>query len=373
LDAFMATMVAQPVGMDVAEVEELARVHYGLSTRAARLTGERDENFKLSAADGAQYVLKIANASEDPAISDLPTAALLHIEQVDPTLPCPRVIRTRAGDAQCWYEDRRSGHRRAARLLTYLSGKTLRSATGSRAQRVACGRMAARLGLALRDFTHPAARRPLIWDLRHVGKTLQLLRELPDLVEREAIAALIERIDMLLAIRFQRLRQQPIHNDLNDLNVLVDPADEAVVTGVIDFGDLVHTALVADVAILATDLAVRSAGDARSTGAHGHLDSRTTGAAEEVHDAVGARPAGGSLRDSITDVVMAYHETTPLSPAELVLLNPLIAGRILTSIVITAWHRRRNPGGAHYSDLEPAVIRSWVQLATELLATDMPL
>ena len=341
LDAFMATMVAQAVGVEPAEAEKLARVHYGLSTQAARLTGERDENFKLTAADGTHYVLKIASPSEDPAVSDLPLAALLHIERVDPTFPCPRVIRTRDGETQCWYEDPASGKRRAARLLTYVSGKTLRSATGSRAQRIACGRMAARLGLALRDFTHPAARRPLIWDLRYVGKTLKLLGELPDLVEREAIGALIERIEMLLVIRFQRLRQQAIHNDLNDLNVLVDPADEAVVAGVIDFGDLVHTALVGDVAILAADLVVRS--------------------------------AAGALRDAVADVVMAYHEITPLLPAELVLLNPLIAGRILTDVVVASWHRRRNPDGTHYSDLEPAVIRSRVQVAAELLATDMPL
>jgi hypothetical protein len=58
---------------------------------------------------------------------------------------------------------------------------------------------------------------------------------------------------------------------------------------------------------------------------------------------------------------------------ELVLLNPLIAGRILAEILIASWHRRRNPAGTHYSDLDPAVIRARVQLAGELLATDMPL
>ena len=372
LDAFMATMVAQPVGVEVAEAEELARVHYGLNARAVRLSGERDENFKLSDAAGGQYVLKIANAAEDPAVSDLPIAALLHIERVDPKFPCPRVIRTRDGDTQCWHEDRASGKRRAARLLTYVSGKTLRSATGSRAQRVACGRMAARLGLALRDFTHPAARRPLIWDLRHIGKTLKLLGEVPDLPEREAIGALLERIEMLLVIRFQRLRQQAIHNDLNDLNVLVDPADEAVIAGVIDFGDLVHTALVGDVAILATDLVVRGAG--ASSGAGGSRSAGAAGGGVPGARADGdAGGAGSSLRDSIADVVMAYHEITPLLPAELVLLNPLIAARILTCVVVGAWHRRRNPTGTHYSDMDPAVVRSRVQMAAELLATDMPL
>jgi hydroxylysine kinase len=338
LDAFMATMVASPIAVSVPDAEKLARDRYGLDVTATRLTGERDENFRLACVDGTQYVLKVASAAEEPAVTDLPTAALLHVERVDPDLPCPRVVRNLEGGTQSQYQDG-MGRQRAVRVLTYLPGKTLRSAVRSRAQRVASGRMAARLGLALRDFTHPAARRSLIWDLRNVGKTLALLHELPDLAEKDAIGVLIERIEMLITIRFQRLRQQVVHNDLNDLNLLVDPADEAVVAGVIDFGDLVHTALIADVAIVAAD---------------------------QITDASAAR-------DSIADIVMAYHEVTPLLPPELVLLNPLIAGRILSDILIASWHRHRNPFGTHYSDPDPAFVRARVQLATDLLSTEMPL
>jgi hydroxylysine kinase len=338
LGAFMATMVASSVAVSVEDAEKLARERYGLTATVTRLTGERDENFKLSCADGAQYVLKIASAAEEPAVTDLPTAALLHLERTDPDLPCPRVIRNLEGATQFRHEDG-EGRQRTVRMLTYLPGKTLRSSVRSRAQRVACGRIAARLGLALRDFTHPAARRPLIWDLRNVGKTLALLEEVPTLPEKDAITGLLERVDMLTAIRFQRLRHQVIHNDLNDLNLLVDPLDETVISGVIDFGDLVHTALVADVAIVAADQIA----------------------------------TGGSVRDSIADIVMAYHETVPLLPPELVLLNPLIAGRILTDIVVASWHRHRNPAGTHYSDPDPELVRARVELAAELLSTDMPL
>jgi hypothetical protein len=41
--------------------------------------------------------------------------------------------------------------------------------------------------------------------------------------------------------------------------------------------------------------------------------------------------------------------------------------------VIPAWHRRRNPGGTHYCDLSPETIRARVELAAELLSTDLPL
>jgi Ser/Thr protein kinase RdoA (MazF antagonist) len=67
------------------------------------------------------------------------------------------------------------------------------------------------------------------------------------------------------------------------------------------------------------------------------------------------------------DLVMAYHEAVPLLPQELAMLNPLIAGRILTDILISSWHRRRNPAGTHYVDLEPEYIRARVNLAGEVM------
>jgi hydroxylysine kinase len=333
LDAFMATMVAARDAVPLTAAAQLAREEYGLEVTATRLSGERDENFKLTDADGRLYVLKIASAAEDPLITDLPTAALLHMERVDPQFPCPRVLRNRAGLTQVRYDER------TARILTYLPGKTLRSARRSSRQRATCGRLAARLGVALRSFTHAAAERFLIWDLRHAGRTVGLLGELQDFPARETVIELIVKIDARIASEFPHLRQQVIHNDLNDMNLLVDPHDEAVVTGVIDFGDLAHTALIADVAIVAADqIAV-----------------------------------GQPHRDSIADIVMAYHDITPLLSQELAMLNPLIAGRVLTDVVIASWHRRHNPTGTHYSNLDPVYVRERVELAAELLSSDFKL
>jgi Ser/Thr protein kinase RdoA (MazF antagonist) len=47
------------------------------------------------------------------------------------------------------------------------------------------------------------------------------------------------------------LPSQPVHNDLNPHNVVVDPETHAVVAGIIDFGDLTCTARVNDLAITA--------------------------------------------------------------------------------------------------------------------------
>jgi hydroxylysine kinase len=334
LDAFMATMVAPSLAVSREDAEWLAHERYGLDvSTVAKLTGERDENFKLSCGDGREYVLKIASAAEPPLITDLPTAALLHVEEVDPGFPCPRVLRSRDGLTQSRWEDA-SGSPRTVRVLTYLRGKTLRSSVRSSEQRAGCGRLAARLGLALRSFTHAASERPLIWDLRHVGRAIALLEEMRGFPEKAAASTLMSGVDARIQAEFGQLRQQVIHNDMNDMNLLVDPDDEKVVAGVIDFGDLVHTALVADLAILAADQIA----------------------------------AGGVLRDSIADVVMPYHDVAPLLPQELAMLNPLIAGRILTDVVIASWHRQRNPAGTHYADLDPEFVRGRVELAAEVMA-----
>ncbi len=338
LQEFMATMVVASAAVPPEAAQTLARDLYGLGAIATRLTGERDENFKLSCPDGSQYVLKIANAAEDPAITDLPTAALLHVERVDPGFPCPRVLRSRDRRTQVHYEDG-SGVTRTARVLTYLAGKTLRSSVRSRTQRAACGRTAARLGLALRHFAHPAANRPLIWDLRNIGLTQALLTELPGFPRREGVAAVIGQIEARIAPHFEGLRRQVVHNDLNNMNVLVETADETTIAGVIDFGDLAHTALIADVAIAAAD---------------------------QIADEA-------SPHDSIRDFVSAYHETTPLLPAELALLNSLIAGRLLMDVVIPSWHRVMNPTGTHYADFDAEFIRARLELAGGLLSREIVL
>src|SRR6516165_10697877 len=119
VDAFMATMVMQPHPLELARAISLARERYGIEARAARLTGERDENFRLTAADGSDYVLKVAHPAESPAVTDLTTAALLHLESEEPGLPCPRVVPERGGQTHVRFIDE-MGSARTARLLTYL-------------------------------------------------------------------------------------------------------------------------------------------------------------------------------------------------------------------------------------------------------------
>jgi hydroxylysine kinase len=332
----MATMVA---GAQVPLARALAVVRdcYGIEARGERLSGERDENFRLSAADGAQYVLKITHAAEDAAVGELLSEVLQHLARVDPGLPCPRLVRLRDGACHAHFHDD-SGVPRRARLLTYLEGQPLGTVTRSAQQRAACGRIAGRLSSALRSFEHPAAHRVLIWDLRQVGAVARLLEELASFPARHLAGELLRKIVSPIETRLPRLRHQVVHNDLNPLNILVQPSDPQRVTGIIDFGDLTHTALIGDVAVTAAELLPEQcvAGD-------------------------------GSARQAIREVVAAYHGSVPLLTEELALLHILVAARLVTNLVVQHWHVQRNPGGAHYAALNPAWVRSRLAVAAELV------
>jgi len=340
LTTFMATMVAPPRPLPIERAVALARDRYGLEARVERLSGERDENFKLIAADGAEYLLKIAHAAEEPSATELSVAALEHVAHSDPTLPCPRVIAARTGGRHVRFVDH-DGSERLARLLVFLPGRMVAAASRSQRQRTACGRIAGRLAEALRGFEHPAAYRALIWDVRHTAGVARLLGPLGSFPCRQSTRELLTDMAPLIESQLPPLRQQVVHNDLNTHNILVDPMDEARVTGIIDFGDITHTALVADVAVAA---------------------------AEQIpEDRATDYPAACGV---IRDVVAGYHERVPLFEQELALLGTLVAARVVTNLVVQAWHLRHNPRGRHYAPLAADIVEARLEIARRLLRED---
>lgn len=335
LDAFMATMVAQAAPVSPHQAVALARA-FGLDARATRLTGERDENFKLTLHDGTEYVLKIANPAESAAVTDLQIAALLHLAKTEEELPVPRIRLTPRGDAGIPFEDA-SGVERTARILSYLPGRLLDDSTRSSQQRAACGRVGGRLSRALGSFEHPAARRAVVWDVRHVGYLSRLLTQMPGFVFRRHAIELLNRIVPAVDGQFPTLRQQIVHNDLNPRNILVDPQDESRIIGIIDFGDLTHTALIADVAVAAAELIPPGCAD----------------------------PA--AARDCVLDVARSYHECAPLLAEELAILGTLVAARLAMNIVVHEWHVAHNPASEHFAALAGDFMQARFEVANALV------
>jgi Ser/Thr protein kinase RdoA (MazF antagonist) len=292
--------------------QELAAEHWGLLATAQRLDSERDQNFRLRMPDARDYVLKIANPAEDRAVTNLQTEALLHLAVADPGLPVPRIFPALNGapELEISFDD---GSIRVVRLLSFLAGTPMHAAQGSTALRRDLGRCAARLARGLADFRHAGAHHRLLWDLQHAAELRGLVDAVPadrrDLVEHYLDGFEAHALPLL-----PRLRQQPVHNDLNPHNIVVDAGNHTRVAGIIDFGDLTFTARVNDLAIAA---------------AYQVADS----------DDPLAPPC---------ELIAAYHAVTPLDPAELEILFDLMATRMVMTIVISSWRAVRHPENRNY-------------------------
>ena len=295
-----------------AQAQRLAAEHYGLIAAVHRLDSERDQNFRLRSLSGREYVLKIANPAEDRAVTNLQTEALLHLATADPDLPVPRIFPARNGmtELDIAFDD---GSTRVVRLLSFLPGTPMHAVAGSTALRRDLGRCAARLARGLSDFSHGGANHKLLWDLQHAAEVRLLVDAVPaerrGLIE-DALGGFEAHALPVLA----QLPSQPVHNDLNPHNVVVDPGTCAGVAGIIDFGDLTCTARVNDLAITA---------------------------AYQVSD--NDDPLGPAC-----EMIAAYHAVLPLEPAELDVLFDLIATRMAMTVVISSWRAARYPANRNY-------------------------
>jgi Ser/Thr protein kinase RdoA (MazF antagonist) len=232
------------------DAEEIARRYYGLSATATPLTSERDQNFLIST-DDARYVLKATNPAEDRAVTNFQTEVLLHIQAVDPELPVPRIHLSLEGEAEVLV-DTGDVQPRLVRLVSFMPGVPLASvAERGAALRRNMGRNLACLGLALRGFFHPSAGHELLWDLKHASRLRDLLAHVDDEQRRTLATQRIDYFEEHVLPVLPRLRGQVIHNDFNPSNVMVDEHRHEQVTGILDFGDMVHAPLINDLGVAA--------------------------------------------------------------------------------------------------------------------------
>ncbi len=305
-------MTTPAPSLTAAEAARLVQDRFGLAVEASPLASERDQNFRLVAGDGRQFVLKISNPAEAPAVLHFQAEALAHVARTAPRLPVPR-IEPGPGGALLQAVDLPAG-RCLVRLVSYLPGVPVGDVPSTPTLRRDLARTLAELGRALQGFFHPAARHPLLWDVNQAAAVRELCSHIDDRRGRRAAERLFERHAADIAGRLACLRAQVIHNDFNPDNVLAAADDPERVAGIIDFGDAVHAPLVNDLAVLA---AYQVAG-------------------EEDVTAV------------LAELAAAYHAVCPLEPGEVDLLFHLVGLRLATSVAICAWRAQEHPDNVAY-------------------------
>ncbi|WP_454908737.1 phosphotransferase [Variovorax gossypii] len=296
-----------------AEVQALVARLYGLEVGVKPLAGERDQNCALESADGTRYVFKVSNTSEPVSLVDFQIAAIEHIARTSPSQPVPRVVRMLDGRARGTVA-LADGTRTTVRMLTYLEGIQIRETPRTAAQRIAMGKGLAELDLALQGFTHPAATHDLLWNVSAAHRLTAKLDSLVEGPRRTLARSFMTRFTGHVLPRLASVRAQVIHNDYHLYNVLVAPHDQARITGIIDFGDMLHAPLVGEVATAAA-----------------------------FHMAGNADPFEGPAQ-----FIGAYQGVLPLTAPEQDIVADLMATRHLITVLISEWRALRYPENRAY-------------------------
>jgi 4-aminobutyrate aminotransferase-like enzyme/Ser/Thr protein kinase RdoA (MazF antagonist) len=306
--------------ISIGSIKTQLRKLYGLEGEIKSLNGERDRNFLITTQyqnNSKRFVFKIANQQEDSAI-------LSCQEQVFSRLSCAdeietiEVVRSTAGHTieRIIGDD---GVEYLCRLTTFLAGPLLSEINPRSSELLeSLGRAVARVDVCLDGFADPALDRPLLWIMQDVEDTLARFKPLlsdPDrIVLIDSYQHMFRR--QVLSVK-NRLRSGVIHNDANDNNIVVTdngPWDQQVI-GLIDFGDMVHSWLVADLAIAC---------------AYAMLGQ--------------PRPL-----DVAASIVKGYQSVMPLRPEEVQAIFSLICMRLSMSVCICAYQKSLEPDNDYLS------------------------
>ena len=297
-------------------LEAIAREHFGVEGRVSPLSSYIDQNALIRGADGSGWTLKVANGPADAEHIELQVQALERLRDAEPGL-APLPVLTLGGEPWVALEGV-DGRTHPVWMVSYLDGPLLAEARATgRATWRGLGELLARVDRALAGLSHPALQRPFRWDVAQVAWTAGHSRlhadpQRRELVERAQVLALGE-----VAARAADLPQAVIYNDANDRNLVIDgpgtSETPARVVGLFDFGDMVRSARVFELAV---------------AGAYAVLER------ENPLEVLG-------------DLVAGYHGTQPLEPEEFELVFPALLARLVTSVTVAQLDGALDPDNAY--------------------------
>ncbi|WP_199924041.1 phosphotransferase [Streptomyces scabiei] len=299
--------------IDVVLVSILLEEHYRLTGRLGRLATEKDDTFRLNT-DASNYLVKVSPPEEAEAVVALQTAAMRYLETTAPHLPVQRVKLTADGDDHVTIR-LNDGRTRVLRVFDFVEGQILAEANPDAERLAKAGEMLGRVDVALRPFTHPADRRGLAWDIRHFHQLTELVEHTPSPEHRQLAEKVFRLFGENVVPRLADLETQVIHGDFSPYNVVVDPKSEHFITGVIDFGDTVRSAVIFDPAVPMANLLGR-------TPDHPWRDACAFAA--------------------------GYQRERPIQASELPLLPVAALARLTLRALITNWRAERAPERREY-------------------------
>lgn len=298
--------------------------HFALKGNLHQLPGYSDLNFRLTTTSGDIFVCKFCQ-NPDEAEQLIAQHEVLSLLQEKNLAAIPRVITTIEGSSLVPFEH--DGQTWLGRILTYVTGKLLAEHAPYDANLLYnFGRTLGQFDQSLLEYSNPAFDYKFDWDLTHALEVVECHR---DLIGDATLRGQVNRIHAMFSEqvvpRFPELRKSVIHNDANEYNVL---AEGDHISGLIDFGDMVHSYTVCDPAIA--------------------MAYATLGSDD---------PA-----EVIREMTRGYHESLPLQDSELIVLFPMLCMRLAVSACMAAYQMRLRPDDSYLAISQEPIRKTLPQL-----------
>lgn len=292
------------------QVEQLVKNYYGLEITVKNLSGEYDFNYLLKATDGNKYILKISTKADEYHFLDAQVKIADHLSQTSIADQFSRYLKNKKGDELTLHEE--AGKKYYLRLLTFLEGEFwINLEERADSLHYDLGSFLGQMDKALTGFSHPAMHRYYLWDITRAADANKKLHCIKDHERRRIAGYFLLQFETEVLPHLSSLRHAYIHQDANDTNVLV-VADR--ISGLIDFGDMLYTALINNLAVACTYAMMNN-------------DNPLYAAAL---------------------VVKGYHAVYALTEQEVDLLYYLIAARLCISVTQSAWNASIETNNDHH-------------------------
>ncbi|GAQ49667.1 TPA: aminotransferase class III-fold pyridoxal phosphate-dependent enzyme [Flavobacterium psychrophilum] len=293
-----------------AHIELLAKDHYGLFVSAKMLNGYDELNYLLTDINNKQFILKVSDENQPFLFLDAQVKIIKHLSNSSISNNFQQFSINNQGDELTAVEN--EGKKYYLRILSFLEGDFwVDKLEKSNILYSQLGHFLGTMDKSLQDFSHTAMHRQYTWDISRASDANDRLKYIKNHEKRRIASYFLLQFDTEVLPKIHTLRHAYIHNDANDYNVLVD---DNTVTGLIDFGDMVYTALINNLAIACT-YAMLSHEDPLS---------------------------------AATLIVKGYHESYALTTQELDVLYYLIAGRLCISVTQSAFNGSLDTNNDHH-------------------------
>ena len=321
----MEANIRPPFSID--EARAILQKHYDIQpTTIKPLPSELDRNYHFHTKANEQYVLKIAHSSVSDAVLDLQNRTLKHLRATMDIVP--ELLPGHSG-ADIISLTAADGKNYRARLLRYIEGVPLsdfRPHSDDLLGDIGAG--LGELSAAMQHFCHHEKRLNYRWNISNLSEVARYGSDLPP-EKKSLLEYFLHLYEQELLPALPTLRHSHTYNDPNDSNILIraEGPEAPSVAGMIDFGDMVYSPTVTDLAVALAYIMMHS-----------------------------PRPL-----ERAAPVISAYHRAFPLTESEIRLLYPLIAARLCLSVCISWYQQKQEPENRHLSISEAG---AWNLLTT---------